>query len=204
LLVLDSTKRAVSSIQDNEKSAKRFNIWSPKQRRAYQRIMSGYKLANYFGQKLRFMTLTTSKEGYGNDIKTDFNILVKRIRRRYNRFEYVRVKTSEGNGVLHILYRGTYIPRTWLKDQWEDIHKSWNVDIRSTQRHHCKYVVNQYMCGQSEFVRYSMTVNWVFRGFVKIWTAFRKWYYDKRFELWDRYLYNYAIRHMQKCLDDFG
>lgn len=119
--------------------------------------MSGYKLTQFMGGRLRFMTLTTSNKGCDNNLKIDFNILVKRIRRRYGTFEYVRVRTDEGNGVLHIIFRGCYIPQKWLSEQWDDIHCSWNVDIRDTQRYHCSYVVNQYLCGQSSFVRYSMT-----------------------------------------------
>jgi len=152
------------------------------------------------------MTLTTSNEGRDNDIKRDFNVLVKRIRRRYGRFEYIRVRTSEGNGVLHILYRGTFIPRSWLKKQWEEIHASWNVDIRDTQRYHCSYIVNQYLCQQSSFVRYSCTTQWIFKGAVKRWTALKKSFwingatgiaYDHREPVnfigrWNDILYDYA------------
>lgn len=204
LLVNNSTKRAVSTYQQPQNNVKNHKIWSPKQRRAYHRIMSGYKLTQYLRRRLRFMTLTTSNEGRGNDLKADFNTLVKRIRRHYGRFEYIRVRTDEGNGVLHILYRGSYIPRSWLQSQWIDIHKSWNVDIRDTQRYHCSYVINQYMCGQSSFVRYSMTMLWVVKGFVSTWKAFCKWYYDRRLELWDAYLYRYAVSVLQQSLDDYG
>jgi hypothetical protein len=197
LLVDNSSKRAVSSIAKGR-------IWSPKQRRAYHRIMSGYKMSQFCNDRLRFMTLTTSKEGRDNDLKRDFNALTKRVRRRYRRFEYVRVRTGEGNGVLHVLYRGSYIPRAWLKEQWEDIHQSWNVDIRDTKRYHCSYVVNQYLCGQSSFVRYSMTQKWVFRGFVAKWKAFCTWYPNKKIELWNDYLYNYSVTVCQSSLDDYG
>lgn len=120
-------------------------------------------MAEFLGQKLRFMTLTSSNEGKNRSLKNDFNILFKRIRRRYRIFEYLRVKTHEGNGVLHVLYIGTYIPRTWLQVQWIDIHKSWNVDIRDCQRYHYSYIINQYLCGQSLFDKYSMTLKWVLK-----------------------------------------
>jgi hypothetical protein len=204
LLVHNSTKRAVSPYQQPQEHIRKAHIWSPKQRRAYHRIISGYKYAHYLGGQLRFMTLTTSNEGADHVMKDDFNALVKRIRRHYGCFEYVCVRTSEGNGVLHILFRGGYIPRTWLKRQWEELHRSWNVDIRSTKRHHLSYVINQYMCGQDYFERYSVSMRWVHRGFVKIWKGFCRWYYKERLELWDDYLYNYAVSEMQKTLEDFG
>ena len=197
LLVIHSSKCAVSSIAKGV-------IWSPKQRRAYHRIMSGYKMSQFCNDKLRFMTLTTSNQGRENNLRKDFIVLVKRIRRRYRRFEYVRVRTSEGNGVLHILYRGSYIPRAWLKEQWEDIHQSWNVDIRDTRRYHCSYVINQYLCGQSSFVRYSMTQKWVFKGFVAKWRAFCLWYPDKKIELWNNYLHKVSITVSQSTLGEFG
>jgi len=223
LLVDYSTKRAVS----DTKSTKNFSIWSPKQRRAYHRIMSGYKMAQFSKQRLRFMTLTTSNEGRDNDIKRDFNVLVKRIRRHYGRFEYIRVRTSEGNGVLHVLYRGTFIPRSWLKKQWSDIHASWLVDIRDTQRYHCSYIINQYLCSQSSFVRYSCTTQWIFRGAVKQWTALKKSFwvngatgiaYENRkpvnfIERWNDILYAYARSRFEqtslfvgdyRCFSVFG
>lgn len=214
LLVNIPTKRAVSTVQH----LKKHTFWSNKQRRCYHRIMSGYKLSQFFGGRLRFMTLTTSNEGRNNDLKKDFNTLVKRIRRRYGRFEYLRVRTGEGHGVLHILYRGTFIPHSWLQSQWIDIHHSWNVDIRDTQRYHCSYVVNQYLCGQSAFVRYSATASWIFRGAVAQWNILKKQYwrnpisgiaYKNRtpvdfIALWNEILYRYALSVMQKSLADFG
>jgi len=200
LLVDNRTKRAVS----DKNNIKKATFWSSKQRRAYHRIMSGYKFTQYMGGHLRFMTLTTSNDGRSHDLKQDFNTLVKRIRRRYGLFEYVRVRTSEGNGVLHVLFRGCYIPHRWLQEQWEDIHVSWNVDIRDTRRYHCSYVVNQYLCGQSSFIRYSMTQSWVEHGFVSVWEAFRKWYYDDRFILWDDWLHAHARAYTQQMLCDFG
>lgn len=201
LLVYHSSKHAVPSIHNHKKCP----IWSPKQRRAYQRIMSGFKFAQFLHCRLRFMTLTTSNEGRDNDIQRDLIVLVKRIRRHYGRFDYVRVKTDEGNGVLHLIYRGSYIPQKWLSQQWVDIHKSWNVDIRDTQRYHCSYVINQYLAGQSQFVRYSMTMKWVFRGFVSYWYQVKRQFgCVEGLDVWNKILHRYAVSQMQKTLSDFG
>ena len=197
LLVDNSTKRAVLP----QHKIRKLRLWSPKQRRAYHRIMSGYKLSQYLGARLRFMTLTTS-----HIMKRDFNTLVKRIRRRYGQFDYIRISTTEGNGVLHILYRGSFIPRKWLQSQWKDIHLSWNVDIRDTQRYHCAYVVNQYLVGQSSFIRYSMTWAWVWKGFATSWKELKDsfWrnpvtgirYHNRKpvnlIDLWNDALYKHA------------
>lgn len=204
LLVDNSTKLAVSPIVNNVNNVKNVKIWSPKQRRAYHRTMSGYKFAEYLGSRLRFMTLTTSNKGSERSLSNDLSILVKRIRRRYNRFEYIRVRTDEGNGVLHLIYRGGFIPQSWLSSQWKNIHYSWNVDIRDTQRYHLKYVINQYLAGQSGFERYSTTWNWVFPGYVAKWNQFKKWYRNVAVDLWDKYLYKMAKSRLQKYLEDYG
>jgi hypothetical protein len=38
------------------------------------------------------------------------------------RFEYCKVKTNEGNWVLHVIFRGEYIPQEWLSKTWEELH----------------------------------------------------------------------------------
>lgn len=201
LLVDYSSKRAVP----HHHKKKKVCLWSPKQRRAYQRIMSGLKFSQYLHCRLRFMTLTTSNEGRDHDIKRDLNVLVKRIRRRYGRFEYIRIKTDEGNGVLHLIYRGSFIPQRWLSRQWTDIHSSWNADIRDTQRYHCQYVINQYLAGQSSFVRYSMTSRWVFKGFVSHWYQIKRQFgLIEGLDIWNNLLYRYAANIMQSSLADFG
>jgi hypothetical protein len=89
-------------------------------------------------------------------------------------FDYFKVETSEGNGVLHILYRGDYLPYNFLVDNWSDIHNSFdihimNVDLSDCQSASC-YVVGQYVSSQgSAYVRSSQSWNWVFRGFRSCW-----------------------------------
>jgi hypothetical protein len=207
LLVYYSTKRSVPSVTNDEDTGRRLPIWSTKQRRAYHRIMSGYKFALFLGKRIRFMTLTTSNEGRDRDIGNDFKILVKRIKRKYGEFEYIRIKTSEGNGVLHVLFRGSYIPQRWLSVQWSDIHFSPVVDVRDTRRYHCSYVINQYLTGQSLFERYSSSLHWVFPGYVAKWEHFKfSFSRDEWIVHWDCYLRNVAYdkRFPQHYLDDFG
>lgn len=197
----DSVKIDVLQIQNVRKPRQ---DWSAKDRRAYQRLLAGHKIATFYKNRLRFMTLTTSKEGRSHDLKEDANTLIKRIRRRYGRFEYLRVRTDEGNGVLHVVFRGSFISRKWLKDQWEDIHSSWNVDVRDCQRYHMGYVVNQYLCNQSGYTRYSMSGLWLPRGSIAMWKAFCRWYPLKRTELFDAYLKNHCLGVMQRKLPGLG
>lgn len=131
--------------------------WNKKQKRAYSRLRSGFRI--HKGERLRFISLT-SKEGMVRDINEAYGVLVKRIRRirvidlvkqgylhiqdihkfypgkkliDTLRFEYFKVRTNEGQeGVLHIIYVGDYIPQKWLSDNWKDITGvAYIVDIRA-------------------------------------------------------------------------
>lgn len=107
-------------------------------------------------------------------------------------FEYFKVETSEGNGVLHILYRGSYLPYNFLVDNWSDIHNSWEINICKVNmediRNASLYVVSQYVGNQeSAYVRSSQSWNWVFRGFKTRW-------YDLKYQYnhwnWDISIYD--------------
>ena len=108
-------------------------MWSKKQKRCYHRIQSG--LVKYNAQKLliRFITLTSSPASTPHNISRDFQILTQRIRRKYSKFEYIKINTNEGHGVIHLLYNGSYIPQKWLSNQWSIIHKSPIVDVRAVR-----------------------------------------------------------------------
>jgi len=128
-------------------------------------------------------------------------------------FEYFKVVTNEGNGVVHCLYKGEYLPYNYLVDNWQDIHNSWDINIkliRNKQRDYKKsacYVVSQYVSNQeSTFQRSSQSWSWIFRGYRKSWLTFlsdcrHKYYYNpvqRRFyqnrqkvdifSIWERYI----------------
>lgn len=124
--------------------------------------------------------------------------------------EYFKVETSEGNGVLHILYRGQYLPYNFIVDNWQDIHNSWEVNIQLINKDKpvdsALYVVGQYVAGQdTAYVRSSHSWNWVFRGFKSKWYEFCRWFPDKKFALWDSYLEKIALERFfpQLAIDDF-
>jgi len=125
-------------------------------------------------------------------------------------FNYHKVETNEGNGVLHIVYRGDYCPYTWLSDNWMDIHNSWDVNIRLIRnnsndvRKASSYIVTQYVAGQkSSYVRSSHSWEWVFRGFKTLWYQIKHWYPNEALTLWNKILLNHANSKMQTTLDSF-
>lgn len=177
-------------------------MWNVKQKRCYQRIMSGILFNNSLGRVLRFLTFTTSKES-DTDLQADFRVIKMRIKRRYGAFEYIRIRTNEGNGVLHILYVGTYIPQTWLSRNWKEIHNSPIVDIRSATRTKGlgRYIVSQYLSDQRcSFLRYSWSWGFVYRGFVGNWKMIRAQYGKSAVKMWNIHLSGYMIRLDNKYL----
>jgi hypothetical protein len=125
-----------------------FSVWTLPQRRAYQRINTGFKW--HKGEILRFLTLGSLPEKeMSKPVNECITDLYKRIRRltplrlyqdgyiskaqlrkqfvdvplsENLSFDYCSIRTSEGaSGVYHILYFGDFIPQRWLKDNWSDI-----------------------------------------------------------------------------------
>ena len=124
-------------------------------------------------------------------------------------FDYFKVETNEGNGVLHILYRGSYLPYSWLSSVWSEIHNSPIVNIKLLNLHDsiktsC-YIVSQYVSFQySSYVRSSQSWDWVFHGFKTLWYGLRQSYPKTCFELWDAYLRRLATFRFITTLEDFG
>lgn len=203
-------KTARSGVEEDKndiKTIKKNGIWTKKQKRSYNTILTGLNLARKMNRRVRFLTLTTSdiqKDNQNYDEKKlndDHRKLKQRIQRmtplkmlkqgyiktpglrkyypnkKLNEkleYNYFKVQTNEGNGVLHNLYKGDYLPYNYLLDNWQDIHNSWNVNIKEVKTDKkdnsrvASYVVAQYVSHQdATFVRSSQTWNWIFRGYRK-------------------------------------
>lgn len=141
---------------------------------------------------------------------------------------YFKVKTNEGNGVIHLLYRGMYLPQGFIADNWQDIHLSWNVNIQEvgklkkwkqdkdgkwhkekiTNMLYCAgYIISQYVSGQGTgYIRSSMSNDWVFKGFKSRWYAIKRWYPNECIEYWDNVLRKEAKRGFteQIPITDYG
>jgi len=91
-----------------------------------------------------------------------------------SKFKYIKVKTAEGGGVLHIIFRKPMnyppIPKNWLHKEWFKIWGSWNTAIEevpySDVDRMSHYVVGKYFVNQP-IIRLSYGNEWVFCGFVK-------------------------------------
>jgi len=143
--------------------------WSVKQRRGYRRALSGLTIGRGVGADLRFLTLTSSPRS-PRVVQKSLQILVKRIRRMFGKFEYCYVRSSEGHGVLHLLYRGCFIPIAWIRHAWYEIHGAFEGWITRVEDRKggiggiSRYLVTQYMSSQSGYVRGSASRHWIFVG----------------------------------------
>ncbi|MGF3555095.1 MAG: hypothetical protein ACQXXF_07525 [Thermoplasmatota archaeon] len=154
--------------------------------RIFNRCCSAYTYYTSVNKPLRFLTLTLSKASVdglsdydaGVFLSNSFILLRKRIRRRFGFFEYLKVRTNEGNGVLHILYAGCYIPYAWLRCNWNEITGSFIIDIRKVfSKDGIGNYLKQYLSNQKcSYVRSNLSYNFVFRGFVTYWNFFKSYF----------------------------
>jgi hypothetical protein len=172
-----------------------------KRYRIFHRMTSGHQ--RHGGERLRHMTLTSIPGTDPATMSKHKQRLIQEIRRltpfklyklgymdyaqlhsKYSghpygkplTFEYLSLKTNEGNGVYHIPFYGDYIPHKWLSDKWVHIHGAHNVwltdygCVKNTGKM-TGYLLNQYIAGQERILetRLSWSRGWVFRRFVRVW-----------------------------------
>ena len=170
----------------NGQKSPRVDKWTRAQKRLYHRMLSGLQV-DRGGTPPRLMTLTSVDNG--KDIEVSWEILKKRIRRRFGSFEYIKVRelTKRGLPHLHVLFFGAFIPHRWLMRNWYEIHGAKVVDIRSRfrLRVYVKHIVRYFT---KEFCRYSWSWGWVYRGFVKSWELIRRRFGKNALRMWLRHL----------------
>jgi DNA binding domain of tn916 integrase. len=151
----------------------------PKQKRCFQRSLSGLLKASYAHQRCSFLTLTS---GVGFDVSclpSCWQTLRKRIEHQFGFLaQYLAVRTSEGNGVLHILLVASeFIPKHWISHAWSEITQGVSRiirirEVRMSKKSDAKKMaryMTQYVAGQMAFERFSSSWDWIFRGAVGVW-----------------------------------
>ena len=194
-------KARIASLDRNVRNVPKGSSWSAKQKRAYQRLLSGLTRAKALGNKVRFMTLTSSPNSSFSELNEHFQVLRKRIERTFGvKIDYIKFKTNEGYGVLHVIFVGAFIPQQWLSHNWEEIHGAKIVDVREVrgEKRLARYLISNYLVTQT-FVR--MSWGWVFRGFVGMWKWFvRKYGYPLCIKRWTSFLSSKVLFWKQKGL----
>lgn len=208
---LHGDKDAVFDV--NEGRYKKPWSYTKKQRRAFHRCISGLLRAKGRLDRIRFMTLTSSPTSDRKKLNYHFNLLVKQIEYTFGfKMQYWKVKTKEGYGVLHVLFRIVddkvprkvkkncplprrmrgFVPHKWLSETWNKIHGAKIVEIheikgKKSERDIAYYVVGNYVSKQP-MERISYSQKWVCRGFAKKWKTFLEVYGKRTVEVWDEWL----------------
>jgi hypothetical protein len=109
------------------------------------------------------LDLTTVKGDLenGKKLAQHFRDLIKAIETKfhYQDIQYVRVRTSEGGGVLHCILaipagKHFYVRQSWISAKWFRVHGAHQVHVKrmgkgaGDRRRVSKYFVNQYLAGQ--------------------------------------------------------
>lgn len=153
-------------------------------------------------QKIRFKNWLLKTHGLdldnpNNSVETRREI--RRLKRyNYSRFKfklnYLKVRTTEGGGVLHVLIRkNANIPKfpiDLMKEEWERIHGAHQVFIEKIEvdpEKPLKDALNAsfYFCGnyfnQQPVVRQSSSYNWIFKGAAAVWLRGKTIYSIKKY-----------------------
>lgn len=207
-------------------TVRRKNAYSRKNSRAYHRIISGLMRAQGKLERVSFLTLTSSPNSDFSKINEHFGLLVKRIEYNYGfKMQYVKVKTKEGYGVLHVLFRvdsyrlpkkvkkGSRLPekmlgfvhKHWLQKNWFEIHGAFMVEIHSlkgkeSEREVANYVVGGYLSKQGDY-RLSYSFGWIGRRGQNIkdrWGAVQHVYGRKAYVVWDAMLKSGGLSSLKK------
>lgn len=100
--------------------------WTRKQCRTYRTLINWMSLKSGQGYQLLRVDLTSIKGG-GEFLTENFKALRRVVENTFHyRLEYFKVETSEGHGVLHMVWaikyeRAVWIPQKWLSREWEKI-----------------------------------------------------------------------------------
>jgi hypothetical protein len=156
--------------------------------------------SNATSKKLCISTIaknTSSRRLSCIEPRNPLNILKLYARFKF-KFKYFKLKTREGGGVMHIVFRKAYnvpkIPFEWLSTQWNQIWGSPRVNISEIKfRNSHKlsmYLVGQYFAKQP-VIRMSYGHHWVFTGFAKSFKHIIEVYGFKRaIEIWNKRMRN--------------
>jgi len=158
-----------------------FSSFLPKQSRCFQRCLSGLLRASFANQRCSFLTLT-SGVGFDVSLLADcFQALRKRVEHAFGfLMQYLMVRTSEGNGVLHVIFVAPeFLPKRWISAAWLDITHGVSriiriFEVRLGRKADCKRMaryMTQYVAGQVSFERFSYSWSWIFKGAVRVWRS---------------------------------
>lgn len=178
------------------------STWSKKEKRTYSCAINGLRRCLFKKIPVFFLTLTSAPH-QGSNLALNWELLVKRIRRTLKMaFHYMKVETSEGNGVLHVLFHGAFQGweyrnvHAWFSKTWGELHKSpvvWCTNVRYDNTKRIAGYMVQYVSSQKGFLRKSQSRDWIFAGWRSKFLGLISTYgFSKGLSLWSPYLLHYT------------
>lgn len=140
-----------------------------------------YKSFNHFVKLVRMATPNSLVKGDYMSRNDALKWFQKGDLDKCLRFEYCKLQTSEGCGVLHIVFAGSRIPIKFIRAIWSHIHDAKQIVIKHIQKEDAdgnkrlkNYLMKQYLYGQDGFIRYSCSDDWIYPGYRGDWVYMYK------------------------------
>jgi len=130
-------------------------------------------------KRLTFLTLTSSPNSPENISDSAYSLLkkLKVLYPHWGHWNYIRIRTNEGHGVLHVIATLPYIPQRILSRIWQQVHRAPVVDLRRLwYGRGLKNYLTRYLEHQG---RLSYSRDWVFQGWRKEFKRIKRlyWYF---------------------------
>ena len=101
---------SLDNITQNSPCITTQKTFSRKQGRIYSKAITGLNRCEAMQKPTFFLTLTSSLKSKSNELGKHWQSLVQRVRREMHyTFEYMKVETSEGHGVIHALFHSAFV-----------------------------------------------------------------------------------------------
>lgn len=168
------------------------SVWNRQQKRGYNRVLTCMQYWQSNGYQVLWLMLSSAVDSDASKLAEHHQSLLKRVDRSgFPGVQHFQVRTSEGNGVLHVLWawraadgmlqKSFYIGQRWLSDTWRDLHGApvvWICRVGSRHRDTLKvarYCIAQYVGEQAgyEYMSYSWRRTFGF-PLVSCWRKFKE------------------------------
>ena len=110
------------SVRNDNDYSQFISHYERKKKRVFHRAISGIKHAQFRNEQIRFLTLT-SKYTEESEFQHAWRKFVWRIRRKYKKFEYLMIREKTKSELIHshIIFRGYFVPYSWIVETWVDL-----------------------------------------------------------------------------------
>lgn len=148
--------------------------WSRKQKRGYNRVLSCLQYWQSRGYQMLWVMLSSSPESESGKLAENHYRLRQMVESQgFPGIQHFQVRTSEGNGVLHVIWAWKaedgfreklfFVRQSWLSKAWDKLHCArvvWISKIGKSRRDSmqvARYCIAQYLGEQSgyEYMSYS-------------------------------------------------